>query len=73
MPEWRVYSDAEIEAARRSLKRTYGGADFTDYEAVWCLRDTHEPGWRDRPDRPADRLVECLTGRVSTPPCKPLP
>jgi hypothetical protein len=57
---WRIYTDAEIDVARRELTRRYK-VDATDYEAVWLLRDRHEPGWRERKDRPPDRLLACVT------------
>jgi hypothetical protein len=35
--------------------------DATDYEAIWYLRDQHEPGWRERRDEyPPDVLVRDL-------------
>jgi hypothetical protein len=65
---WRVYTQAEIDAAARQLKRRYK-VDATDYEAIWFLRDQHEPGWRSRSDKPVDKLVECLTGKCVLPEC----
>ena len=58
--EWRSYTPAEVEIAARYLKRRYK-VDILDYEAIWWLRDQHEPGWRDRRDKPPDKMVECLT------------
>lgn len=61
--QWRVYTEREVEAARRVLTRRYK-VDATEYEAIWFLRDQHEPGWRYRKDIPADRLVNCLTPAI---------
>lgn len=53
----RVYTDSEIEKARKVLSRRYK-IDATDYEAIWYLRDQHEPDWRERQDQyPSDVLV----------------
>jgi hypothetical protein len=60
MAEPRRYTEAEIERARKELTRRYR-VDATEYEAIWYLRDVHEPGWRERlADYPADVLVRDL-------------
>ena len=58
---WRTYTRDEIDAAAKRLKRRYK-VDATDYEAVWLLRDENEPGWRERKDKPRDRMVNCICG-----------
>jgi hypothetical protein len=63
---WRVYTDEEIEAAQRVLKRRFR-MDILEAEAIWYLRDQHEPGWRHRKGRPDDKFVYCLTSAGSEP------